>query len=221
MVIAGFICTLVVALIMGGFFVAFDRSTKFLAFTSKLLAPLASLILALACANLSSALGGYTIFIVVGIAFVLAKEVFLCAKKAEDNNENILFVGIINAVSSLCFAVGGIFLARFNIFGLLLGLFLGLGLACILLTVKRLNLASSLMLGANLAIAGMILGQAITLLLAKVSLITTIFYLLSGVMMLTSQIVNLFVKQEVALKYVKRVTQILSLILLSASIFFL
>ncbi len=215
-----FFCILGVTLILGGLYVAFPSSTNILHFTFKALAPTACLFLALISANLASSFGGYTLFITLALAIIIALETFKCAKQEKTNSVSLVR-GLGNLLPLILFAVAGIIVVSFNVWGLLMGLFLGLLIACISLIFKKLNLIESIILIANLAIGGLVLGQGIILLLSNLALGTKIIYFISAFLMLFNLVFSTFMKEDKVMPYIARTTRILALIGFAMSIYFM
>lgn len=215
-----FFCMLGVTLILGGLYVAFNPSTSILHFTFKTLAPTACLFLALISANLASSFGGYTLFITLALAIIIALEAFKCVN-SQATLGSTLFLGISNAVSLLLLTIAGIVIAPFNIFGLLTGLLLGLGISCIVLIFKKLTPSQIIMLIINLAMAGLLIGQAIVLLISQISLGTAIVYLISALLTLFQLVFTSFLKPNKIMPYIARTARILALIGFAMSIYFM
>lgn len=221
MTIAAFICTAVVAAIIGGLSVAAKHSTNIFDFAFKLLAPLACLVLALVSGNLASALGGYTIFIALGMALILAEEAFKCVHGEDTNKSSVLFMGITNMLSYACFACGAALVVPFKVWGLLAGLMLGLAAACILMCVKKLTITQWLVTAGNIALCGAALGQGIALLASHSNLITSVLFFIGAAFAFFQVIFSLFTKRDRTMQIIGSVAQVLSLLLISGSIYFL
>lgn len=215
-----FFCTLGVALMLGGLYVAFNYSTNLLHFLFKILAPVACLMLALISANLASSFGGYTLFISLALAIIIGLEAFKCVKQ-ENSNSNTLVLGIGNLISILLFALAGIVIVSFNVFGLLMGLFLGIGISCVCLIIKKLNLTQSIMVISNLALGGLLLGQSIVLLISSIPLGVTIIYFISAFLTLFNLVFSVFMKQDKVMPIIARLTRILALLGFAMSIYFM
>lgn len=214
-------CILGVAVILGVLYVIFCHNTNLLNFIVKLLAPTACLLLALISANLSSSFGGYTTFIAMGLAITIAVNAFQCVKQKDLKKSETLFLGSINALTILCFAVAGIVIANFNVLGLACGLLLGLGTGFLVSIFRKMNLAEGAVTIINTAIAGLMFGQGIVLFLSHVNIIGAVLYFISAILTLSQLILSVFIKENKAMQIISNTMRILSLITIALSIYFM
>lgn len=221
MTLIAFICVAIVAAVMGGLSVAAKYSTSVFNFSFKLLAPLSFLVLALVSGNLASALGGYTIFIALGVAFLIAVEAFKCIHNENTNKSSVLFMGIGNMLTYICFTCGATLIIPFTPWGLLAGLMLGLAASCILMCIKKLTVTQWCVTAANIALCGTALGQGIALLLSHTNLITSILFFIGTLFAFFQVIFSLFNRKNRVMQIIGGVAQVIGLIAISTSIYFL
>ncbi len=217
MTIVTLICISAVALILGVLFSIYKSSTDILNLAFKMLAPAACLMLALVSANLSSSFGGYTLFICLALTLTITFESYKCVKPQEKDNKDVIFLGIINAFSLLSLLAAGMIVIEFKILALAAGLLLGLCAFSIICIFKELSLVKNLLLAFNLVFAGMVLGQALALVLTGG--LFAIFYLIASVCLLFNTIFDLFVGEKQSMRIVSNASRILALLLFAFSIF--
>lgn len=207
-----------VCAILGVLFVVFNK-TNLLGLAFKALAPLACLVLALFCANLASAFGGYTIFICFGMGLAAAYHTFENVHYENETNARTSFLHGINFASALSFVAAGIFLVKFNPFALGLGALLGTAVACVVMIFKKSVWHESLFVCLNIIACFAMLGQSIALLLGGI-LIPAILYLGASVLLAAFALLQQFGKGKVC-AYITSSIRILALIALALSIYFL
>ncbi len=216
MILAAFLCALGVALIFAGLYVAAGKREHPLWIAARVLAPAAILLLALISGNLSS-FGGYAIFVCIALALFITLPAL---SNIKDTISQIITNSVV--VLSLVSLIGaGCCLTAFNIFGLLMGLLLGLGISFIIILIKHTSIIESIFTSLILALSFAIFGQAIVILMSGHLLTLGIMNLAAALLFATSQILEKFKGDKMLLQIFTDLTYILALTLFAASIFFI
>lgn len=215
MALLTFCLILAVTLILGSLFVLFNKSNM-LSLAVKTLAPLSCLLLALVSANLTSAFGGYTIFVCIGLGIIVAVETYAAAQKEEGSKA---FLSAANLLAIISFVAAGLLLSQINLFALGLGALLGVSVACIVMVFKNQGALQNTLTCLNVIFAFTMLGEAVALLMSG-TILPAVFFTLSAVLVIASNLLKLFGNGKVFL-IITNILRVLSLITIAASIYFL
>ena len=213
-----FIVSVCIALLVCGLSIYVSNNENVYLVFLRSFAPLICLILALVSANLSSSFGGWTIFISLALAINI-----IIASNSRNNKDKVtpLLLGGAYAVELLCFALAAIVSLPFNIWGILFGLSIGAFVGILSIIFDRKPWLNALIYCINLAFCGLVLGQAITLLISGRLLISSILYLLASLFIFARPIyVNFVKREELTFSVIGQVLEYLPLILLASSIYF-
>lgn len=223
MLLVAFICLLVVCLATGTLYSIYNYKKTIGNIAVKLSAILSCCVLSLVTANLTSAIGGYSIFVIIGLIFLMLGECITLF----DLKENKFFYYFKNstlAIGFLSIFIAGITYGVFNVFALLFGLFMACGLICLNFAFKRQQSSLSKLISQSIlyVVLGLFLGQGLTLTLTGTHLLVGIFYLIAGIFAIISRTINILRKKEDNIaRIIGNALYILGLIILSSSIYFI
>lgn len=222
MLIIAFICLLLVCLITSTFYSIYSNKFTVINWAVKISALLSCCILAIVTANLTSAIGGYSIFVIIGLIFLLAGE-FFNLSNFEKTSVYFYFKNITLALGFTCFFVSGLIYGDFNIFALLCGVFIATGLICLNFALKRQEKAKAEIISQSILISilSLFLSQGISLLLGT-HLLTGLFFLVGGIFALAGTMAKALKKQgDNIARIIANALYILGLIAISTSIYFI
>lgn len=222
MLMIAFICLVLVCLITGTFYSIYSNKYTVVNAVVKFSAILSCCILAIITANLTSAIGGYSIFIIIGLIFILIYE-FFNISNFEKKKAYFYFKNLILTFSFICFLVAGLIYGNFNIFALLCGTFISVGLICLNFALKRQVKSKEELISQSILIPliCLFLGQGITLVLGT-HFLTGLFYLVGGVFTLAGTMTTMLKKEnDNIVRILANALYILGLISISSSIYFI
>lgn len=217
-----FICLVLVCFITGTFYSIYSNKFTVVNAAVKFSAILSCCILAIVTANLTSAIGGYSIFIILGLIFILVGE-FFNISNLEKTNAYYYFKNLILSLGFACFLVSGLIYGDFNIFTLLCGVFISIGLICLNFALKRQVKSKGEIISQSILIPviSLFLGQGITLVLGA-HFLTGLFFLVGGVFTLAGTMVTMLKKENDNIaRIIGNALYILGLIAISSSIYFI
>lgn len=223
MLIIAFICLLVVCLATGTIYSIYSNKENIINKAVKLSALLSCCLLAVVTANLTSAIGGYSIFIIIALVVLLCSEALNRPDLA--NNKGYYYVKSLTlSLGFVCVFVAGIIFAGFNLFTFIAGLFIGGGLICLEFALTRRNknkhqlISESLLLG-FMALA---LSQGITMVISTINVLVGVFYLLGMIFSCVGLAIKLFKPSDnKILNIICNALYILGLIFITCSIYFI
>lgn len=223
MLLAAFICMVVISLALGTLYTLYGYEKKVVNVAVKLSAILSCGLIAIVCANLTSAVGGFSLFIIVATLLLIVSEAFNFLD--EENNALFYYLkSLFPALAYVCIMVAGIFKSNFNYFSILFAIFLCGGLFCLSFAFAKEKRSINYWISKAilfLAVA-LFLGQGFTMIASSTKLLVSLFYLSGGVLTTASQIVKIFKDDEnKILKIILNALTILGLILTCSSIFFI
>lgn len=222
MLMIAFICLVLVCFITGTFYSIYSNKFTVVNAAVKFSAILSCCILAIVTANLTSAIGGYSIFIILGLIFILVGE-FFNISNLEKTNAYYYFKNLILSLGFACFLVSGLIYGDFNIFTLLCGVFISIGLICLNFALKRQVKSKGEIISQSILIPviSLFLGQGITLVLGA-HFLTGLFFLVGGVFTLAGTMVTMLKKENDNIaRIIGNALYILGLIAISSSIYFI
>ena len=219
MILIAFILMSVVSVILGVLYSLTKYDAKWSNILIKCLALLSCLALSLTSANLNSSYGAYTHLITLGMAVLICFEAFKCTSNGKAST---YILPSTNFVAVLLFLCAGISQTNFALWALLSGLFFGAGIAFVVKIVKKdFSWQVSLMTGLNLALIFAFLLQSIAIILSTKALVPALLFLFSALFMSLHTLLEIFAEKGKVVTIVSSGLRILSLIILSASIYFI
>lgn len=220
MLLVSYICLLAVCIISGIFYSILNYKLKAINVAIKLFAPLSCVLLALVTANLTSAISGYSLFLMIGLLLIVCAEGL---NFVEDKNNTYYFVkNIISSCGYICFALSGIILGNFNVFAILFSLFFSAGVVLILFAIQGKQkpfgyYLSNLILFITL---GLMLGYGFVQILNTLHLLATILYISGAACITIGTLFHLFRNPENAIsKIMGNAIYIIGLIAFASSIY--
>lgn len=216
-----FFCILGICVALGCVFCMVQSTTNNMNLTVKTLSIVSCLMLALVSANLSSAFGGYTLFLAAGLSVIIGEETYRCVKYKDKSTASVWFLSGSNALSLLCFLLGGILLAPFTPWGMLAGVAAGLGATLLMIIFKKLSWSQWLAICLNVVIAAAMLGQGLSLIISGFEFKTAIMYMVAAFLITFQLIFSVFSRHDRTMRIVSNIVRIASLILIAASIYLL
>ena len=218
-----FICLLIVCLITGTFYSIYTYKTDVKNIAVKLSAILSCAVLAIVTANLTSAVGGYSIFAVIGFMFLLCAEC-ISLLNLKENTGYYYLKNITLSLGFVCFYIAGLTFGIFNAFTLLFGIFVAIALNCLNLAFKRHEKTKHQLIaqGVLLGSISLFLSQGITLVLSSTYLLIGLFYLFGSIFSIIGLNIHLLRKKENnLLRIAGNIVYILGLITFASSIYFI
>lgn len=223
MMIVAYICLVLVCMITGAFYSIYNYKNNIICVTAKLAGMLSCAILAIVTANLSSAIGGYSIFIIIGLLFLLCGEC-MSLIDLRDNKFYYYIKNITTGLGYLCFCLAGMLYASFNVFGLLLGLFLATGFICLFLALEKEKKSMHYWIsqGVLMLFICIFFGQGLVLIISAPSLMSGLFYFFGGLLSVTGTIMHhLRKKEQNTIRIIANALYIVGIIATASSIFFM
>ncbi len=223
MLLVAFTCLLIVCLATGTIYSIYSNKENILIKAARLSALLSCCLLAVVTANLTSTIGGYSIFIILALIFLLCHEA-LDNQDKENNTAYFYVKNICQALGFICLFVAGIIFGGLNLFTFLAGLFICGGLICLEFGLTRHKkglhelISESILLG----FLGLTLSQGFAMTLLGTNILVGVFYLLGMIFSSIGITINLFKPtQNKILKIITNALYILGLIVITCSIYFI
>ncbi len=218
MILVAFILMTIVSVILGAFYTLTKWDSKWQNILVKCLALLSCLALALTSANLNSAYGAYTLLISLGMAVLICFEAFKCTTAGK---ASVYILPSANLVALLLFLCAGVSQTNFSLWALLSGLFFGAGIAFIVKIVKKdFTWQTNLMISFNLSLLLAFFMQSVAVILTTKTIVPAILYLFSALFMSVHTLLEIFATKNKTTTIISNILRILSLLILSASIYF-
>ena len=211
----------VVCLILGVFDAIFRDKDNWVGFVVRSLTSLFLAIYALITINLLSTFNAFSLFIAIAMMINLF---YTSATKSKIENDQAkkLVCGISESLVYLAIGLGIISLAPFNIFALVGGLLLGGAIALLILAIqvkKKNNVADVITTILIFVSLGFVLGFGINAIVNTKHLISAIISIIAGVLLLTSNLLNEFLKEGKLKQILCTILQNLVFIALVVSIY--
>ena len=220
MKIATFIIFCVLAAGMAAVYTIFHKEKGYKALLIRGGSVLACFALALVSANLSSILNALPLLVFFGMMFMLLGEAMIVSPIEEEKPKMIVF-GVLNSLAIACFGLGALSLTSFNIITLGAGLLLGAGLGCVVCAVKKYKKWYQVLATLLIWVAmGFLVVEGVYACMKSVHMVSAIIIAAGGVMLMASQLIRSFAKDEHKINYIMRVLYILGTAAIAASIFF-
>lgn len=223
MMMIAFICLVAVCVITGTFYSIYSYKLNTINIAGKFSAILSCGLLAIVTSNLTSAISGYSLFVILGIMLLMFNECTSFIGNKESKGYYYI-KNISQAIAFAIFLVAGILYGNFNYWGALFGIFFTIGMICVKLAVNKEKKAKSYWIS-NTALTlfiSLFLGQGASMLFSVSSFYTGMLYLASGACVLIGYSAHLLRKPEQNLiRIIANAFYILGIIAISASIFFM
>lgn len=220
MKIATFIIFCVLAVGMTAVYTIFHKEKGYKALLIRGGSVLACFALALISANMNSLSTAFPLLIFFGMMFMLLSEAMILTPIEQEKPKMIVF-GSLKALTIACFGLSAMSLANFSFLALSAGLLLGSGIGCVICAIKKYKkwhqvLATLLIWGA----LGFLLVEGLFACLKSIHIGSAVVMLLGGAMLMASQFIRTFAKDEAKIQYVMRALYVLGAALIAASIYF-
>ena len=220
MKIATFIIFCVLAVGMAAVYTIFHKEKGYKALLIRGGSVLACFALALICANLSSLSNAMPLFIFFGTMFMLLSEAMIVSPIEEEKPKMIVF-GVLKALTIACFGLSALSLTNFNIIALAAGVLFGAGMGCVVCAVKKYKKWYQVLATLLIWVAiGFLLVEAVFACIKSVHLISGIMMVGGAAMLMVSQLIRSFAKDESKINYVMRALYILGTAIIASSIYF-
>lgn len=180
---------------------------------------LSLIVFVLVSANLKSLITAVTLYIPIALVVLVIREVLDCIEVEEQTK--ILISGILETVSFTCIAMCAMSLAEFNALALVGGMLIGAGFGLVGWAVKRYTKLSQIIVELTTYIAiGAIIGfSSFGLVFAK-HMTSAILMLVGGCLLLVQKMLKTYGDKNKIVKIIASSFYILSLLIVSSSIFF-
>lgn len=220
MILAAFIILVLVSIILGVFYLLTKHSPSWQSIVLKCLPVLSTAVLALVSANLASSYGAATLMITIALSILVTFEAFKCANQSE--KAAVYFLSSANFAAILLLTFACVSMTNFLPWGLLAGLFLGLGIAFVIRIVKKdWAWGKVCMVGLNLMATFAFMLQAVGTILATKTIISAMLLLLSALFLSVHILLEIFATDTKTFVMISNALRILALILAASSIYFL
>lgn len=178
--------------------------------------PLAFLLFAIVCGNLSTTYNSLYLTITLAIAFYLAIEA--CLYK---NTAGVILRGILSISSLTMLICGSISLAPFTIFGLVGGFLFGAGFGFTVFMIgKQKQLTSKIISFVEFLFSGAILGCSISSVIASTHTISAILYLVGASLMFIKYIMRAYFEHASVFRIITKIVFGLAMISIISAIYF-
>lgn len=220
MVIAAFVILLILCIGLGVLQALSKVNNSWQSILFRTLAPLSCLIFALTNTNLASAYGAFTLMTSIGLAFLIVYECFACT--IENKNAKLYTLSLTNFAGFILFAFAVLSLTSFSIYSILAGILFGIASAFIAKMVKRsFSWPTVLMLMLNLAASFMYLMQSVALVASGKNIAVALLCIFSSALLVCHTFMGIFKKEGKVFHTISNLLRILSVILISAAIYFI
>ena len=214
-----FILLSVLCVGMSGVYTAFHKKTGWEGILVRGLTIVSLIALPLIMANIKSLNNALPIFVCLGFSFLLMTETLFASNNLIAKPKELVF-SILYATGNTLLSLGTLSLAQFNGFGFAGGLLFGLGVGFVICAIKKYKafypvIVEVLVYGS----IGLILGFGLMAVLSSKHIISAIFMLVAGVLLLSQRVMKNFEKGTV-MGYISSGIYVLSLLLISMTIFF-
>ncbi len=204
---------------MSGVYTAFYKKTGWQGILVRGLTMVSLIALPLVTANIKSLNNALPIFVCLGLSLLIMTETLLASNNMIAKSRDLVF-SVLYSVGNLLLSLGTLSLAQFNPFGLAGGVLLGLGVGLVVCAIKKYKAFYPVIVEILVySSIGLILGFGLMAVLSSKHIISAIFMLVAGVMMLTQRIMMSFDRGKV-MGYISSGLYVLSLLLIGMTIFF-
>lgn len=219
MKIISFISLSVVCLIMSALYTLFNEKRGWQGFLIRGLATFSLLCLSLLITSLKSLTNALPLFISFSLGlFVISEFLFLVEMEEEKKG---MFSGIIYALVYLLLSLSALSLANFNYIALISGVVVGGGLGVTTWLVNKnrdiVNIIANIL---QYVFISLIIAFAINGLIMSLHMISTVFMLIGGVLLLTSKIMKDFGKDRKVITIILNAAMMVGMIAITCSTYF-
>ena len=178
--------------------------------------PLAFLLFAIVCGNLSTTYNSLYLTITLAIAFYLAIEG--CLYK---NTTGVVLRGILSISSLTMLICGSISLAPFTIFGLVGGFLFGAGFGfTVFMMGNHIDMTKKVISFVEFLFSGAILGCSISSVIASTHTISAILYLIGAILMFIRYILRAYFEHASVFRVITKIIFGLAMISIISAIYF-
>lgn len=201
-------------------FVVFNKKNGWQGIVVRGLAIFSFILFAMITSNLRGLNNAFTLFICLALSLLIVAEVVYASGEVVEKNR-IIVNGSFFFASNILFALSVLSLAEFNLFALLGGSMLGLGIGLIVCAVKHEKaFYPVLMRIITFLSVGILLGFGIMSIMSSKHSICAIMVFVAGILMLVQKMTYSLAGEKKGVVYITNAIYMLSLALMTVSILF-